>query len=110
MLTQDPLTPDEMEYEDWVQWQEESANRTSSLSILHSDDVYEMAEGPLRRMVIPHGHSRQSLHKRFCKYLKCCRSTREIAFDPIIRAFDGADSLEDVLEDVPLEALDAVTW
>ena len=27
-----------------------------------------------------------------------------------MKAFDGADSIEDVLDDVPLEAMDAVIW
>ena len=64
----------------------------------------------MQRTVIPIGHSRQSLHKRLGKYLKCKQSTREVAFEPVLKAFNGAYTIEEVLDDVPLEAMEAVTW
>ena len=75
--------------------------RASSVSINFSSEAFEVQEGPLQRMIIPIGHSRQAgSHRRFSMYLKCELSTREVAFEPVLRAFDAADTLEDILEEV----------
>lgn len=107
MLSHPQLTTEEAEQADWEQWEHEAANRTSWLSTNHSDEAFTILSGPLKRMVIPIGHPRRCKYKLSEKYLKRMRSTREVAFDPILRAFEGASSQEEMLDDVPLEALGA---
>ena len=110
MLTLPPLSAEEAEQEAWGQWEGEAANRVSGLSTNHSGELFQILPGPLQRMVIPVGHTRRSKHELFAKYLKCRKATKEVAFGPIIHAFEEADSQEELLDDVPLEAFQATLW
>ena len=69
--------PDEVAEPDWTQYAEEAASRARGEKCSYSDEPVVQAYGPLQRILIPKGHSRQSgwpLMRAFLKGRKAARN------------------------------------
>ena len=72
-----------------------------------SSTLATQAMGPLRKMVIPLGHSRRSRFPLFHKALKCRSTAKEVDFRRLLAVFDASDDAEDLEAEVPLDLLAA---
>ena len=88
----------------WAQWEEESGLRQQNLSASLAVRKMRQCEGPLRKVLIPVGHSRRSCHPLWHATLKCRRAAREVDMGSIEDALTAADG-GSALDVLPLDLL-----
>ena len=93
-----------VEAADWEQWQAESELRQRSLSVNLAVRKVRHCQGPLRRVLIPMGHSRRSSCPRWHMTVKCRLAAKEVDMARVEDALTAADG-GIALDVLPLDLL-----
>ena len=92
-----------------AQWKVEAKLRKGGLVKTYAETLCRQSYGPMRRILIPRGHSRKSRYPLFQAHLECDSAAIEVDYDAIMASVGSASAPEDALDEVPLDIL-AEVW